>query len=117
MEEVKSKSYTLSNEDGWLGQVVLTSDGMFSAVTEFGNVSYAWRYFKGDFRKFLIGLNVDYFATKIYQGIAYMSYGKKYEKACKRFAEVILPVLQEVLKEELQSEQKDGLVSVNPEVL
>lgn len=102
MEEVTAQSYTLYSENGtWLGQVVLTSDGMFSAVTDYGNMSFAWRSYGGDFKDFLISLNVDYFAGKLYQGMAYMIYGTKYEKACKRFAEKILPALQDVLKKEI----------------
>lgn len=106
MEQVTAKSYTLKNEDGsWLGQIVLTSDGMFASVTDYGNLSYAWRRTgMDDFRNFLIGLNVGYFGTKMYTGMAYMIYGKKYEKACDRFAEKILPALQKVLREELEKE-------------
>jgi len=38
MEEIKSKCYTLYSESGnWLGQVVLTSDGLFASVTDWGN--------------------------------------------------------------------------------
>jgi len=103
---VIAKSYTLRTESGsWLGQVVLTDDGMFSAVTDYGNMSYAWRHYgDGDFRKFIIGLNTDYFGGKMYQGMAYMIIGRKYELACNRFAEKILPALQSVLKQELESE-------------
>lgn len=100
---VKSKSYTLRNESGnWLGQVVLTEDGMFASVTDWGNLSYAWRSFgNGDFREFLTELNTDYFGSKLYTGMAYILYGKKCEAACKRFAEKILPALQKALREEL----------------
>lgn len=107
-KEITAKSYTLlKKEGGWLGQVVLTSDGMFSAVTDYGNMSFAWRHYGGgDFRKFLIGLSVDYFGGKIYQGMAYMCYGKKYEQACMRFAKEILPALKEVLQKEIDSENK-----------
>lgn len=108
MEQVNSKSYTLRGEHGeWLGQVVLTSDGMFSSVTDYGNLSYAWRaYGKEDFRQFIASLNVEYFGSKLYTGMAYILYGKKCENACKRFAEKILPPLQEILKKEF-----DGGVS------
>lgn len=108
---VTAKSYSLRTENGnWLGQVVLTSDGMFSAVTDYGNMSFAWRsYGDDDFRKFLIGLNVSYFGGKMYQGMAYMINGKKYQQACDRFAEEILPPLQKVLKEELESEAVEEL--------
>jgi hypothetical protein len=99
--ETQVFNYNLQTENGsWLGQIVLTSDGMFSAVTDYGNMSFAWRSFGDDFKLFLIGLNVPYFGQKMYQGMAYMVYGKKYEKACMRFAEEILPALQKALKSE-----------------
>lgn len=106
MEKVTARSYSLRTESGgWLGQIVLTSDGMFSSVTDYGNMSFAWRaYGDKDFRQFITGLNVSYFGGKMYQGMAYMTYGKKYEKACMRFAEEILPALQKALKEELELE-------------
>ncbi|MES2397913.1 MAG: hypothetical protein V4549_18015 [Bacteroidota bacterium] len=108
MEKVTARSYSLRTESGgWLGQIVLTSDGMFASVTDLGNFSYAWRsYGDKDFRQFLIGLSVDYFGGKIYQGITYVSYGKKFEQACHRYAEQILPALQKALKEEMESETK-----------
>lgn len=111
--QVTAKSYTLRNEDGsWLAQIVLTSDGMFASVTDYGNLSYAWRHTgMDDFKKFLIGLNVGYFGTKMYTGMAYMINGKKYEKACDRFAEKILPPLQKVLREELATEGEQNLTT------
>lgn len=101
MKEVTSKSYTLRTENGqWLGQIVLTSDGMFASVTDYGNLSYAWRGFGDDFIEFICQLNTEYFATKMYTGMAYILYGKKCETACNRFAEMILPPLQKMLREE-----------------
>lgn len=101
--EIKSKSYTLRGENGeWLGQVVLTSDGFFASVTDYGNLSYAWRSYGKDFRKFLCDLNTQYFGSKLYTGMAYILYGKKCEKACERFAEKILPPLQKILREEIE---------------
>ena len=106
MENVTVKSYTLLTETGgWLGQVVLTSDGMFASVTDYGNLSFAWRaYGKNDFREFLIGLEIPYFGGKMYQGNTYILYSKKCQYACMRFAEKILPALQKALKEELELE-------------
>lgn len=106
MQEITSKSYTLRGENGeWLGQIVLTSDGMFASVTDYGNLSYAWRsYGSGDFRKFLCELGTDYFGNKLYTGMSYILYSKKCEKACDLFAEKILPPLQRMLKEELEKE-------------
>lgn len=105
-ETITARSYTLHNDNGsWLGQIVLTSDGLFASVTDYGNFSYAWRHYgEGDFRKFLITVNVDYFGGKMYQGMTYMIHGKTYEKACHMFAEKILPALQKVLKKEIESD-------------
>jgi len=105
MKEVTAKSYTLRDENGqWLGQIVLTSDGMFASVTDYGNLSFAWRSFGDDFIGFICQLNTGYFATKMYTGMSYILYGKKCEKACELFAEKILPPLQKLLKEELAAE-------------
>jgi hypothetical protein len=103
--EVKSKSYTLRNEHGgWLGQIVLTSDGAFMSITDWGNLSFAWRAFgDDDFRKFLIGTSVDYFGGKMYQGIAYVAHGRKIEQACQRFAEKILPALKIELQKDIEA--------------
>lgn len=95
------KSYTLRDDRGnWLGQVVLTDDGMYASVTDYGNFSFAWRSYGDDFPAFIRGLSIDYFATKMYTGMTYIAYGKKIEQACQRYAEKILPALQEALKQE-----------------
>lgn len=106
MQNVTARSYTLRTVEGdWLGQIVLTSDGMFSSVTDYGNLSYAWRaYGDKDFRQFVCTVTPDYFAGKMVNGMAYMFINKKFEAACKRFAEKILPTLQKALKEELEKE-------------
>lgn len=105
-EEVTAKSYTLRTEDRlWLGQIVLTSDGSFMSVTDYGNFSFSWRHHgSDDFRQFLIGLDKGYFAGKMYQGMSYVAYGKKIEASANRFAEKILPALQDALKKEIESE-------------
>lgn len=112
-KEITSKSYTLHGEHGeWLGQIVLTSDGMFASVTDYGNLSYAWRsYGDKDFRQFMASINTGYFATKLYTGMSYILYGRKCEQACERFAEKILPPLQKLLKEELESETIEKAVA------
>ncbi len=106
MEETKvvtSKSYTLHTESGhWLAQIVLTSDGMFASVTDYGNLSYAWRsYGDKDFRKFMAEISTDYFATKLYTGLAYVVHTRAVEKACDRFSKEILTALQKVLKQDM----------------
>lgn len=108
MTEQKSKSFTLRDDNGsWLGQIVLTQDGMFASVTDYGNLSFAWRSFgNGDFREFLCSLDKGYFAGKMYQGNTYILATSKCKKACDRFAEMILPPLQKALREQLK--QKIG---------
>ena len=66
-KEVKAESYTLyTNSGDWLGQIVLTSDGLFASVTDYGNFSFAWRsYGQSEFKKLLIVLNVYYFVVKM----------------------------------------------------
>lgn len=107
MTKVTAKNYSLWTENGsWLGQIVLTSDGMFASVTDWGNLSFAWRsYGDKDFREFLISLNVDYFGGKMYQGNTYILSNKQCQSACMRFAENILPALQKALKAELELEK------------
>lgn len=103
MEQIKSKSYTLRGENGeWLGQVVLTSDGMFASVTDWGNLSYAWRSFGNDFREFIMSVNVDYFGGKMQTGLSYIAFSRKTQASCNRFAEKILPPLQKALREEIE---------------
>lgn len=108
---VTAKSYTLRKEDGsWLGQIIITNDGAYTSITDYGNFNFAWRSYGGegkDFREFLIGLGVDYFATKMYGGMTYIAYGKKIEKAAQLYAEMVLPILQKALKEELETERNN----------
>lgn len=105
MSEVSARSYTLRDENNkWLGQIVLTTDGMFSSVTDYGNFGYAWRAYGNNFREFMSDISTDYFASKLVEGMAYVVYSKKVTAACKTYAEKILPPLQKVLKFELQND-------------
>jgi hypothetical protein len=107
MEQITAKIYTLREEDGqWLAQVVLTSDGMFSSVTDYGNFSYAWRSFgPGTFREFLLNINEGYFGDKLCTGMAYIAYSKKVQHACDRYAKKILPALKKALRAEIEAEK------------
>ena len=122
MQDVKSKSYTLYDDRGaWLGQVVLTDDGMFASVTDWGNFSYAWRAYGDNFRAFLLQITPDYFGQKMYQGFSYIVATKAVRAGAKTFAEKILPALQKVLKEEqdVQEAQAGALKAAlnNPDVM
>lgn len=100
---VKAESYTLRDDNGnWLGQVVITDDGMFASVTDWGNLSYAWRSYGDNFKEFLCNINVSYFGDKLQTGRSYIIYSKKIQQACYRYAEKILPALQKELKKELE---------------
>ena len=96
MNGVSAKIYNLGTKDGqWLGEAVLLSDGMFSAVTDYGNFAYAWRSFGDNFEDFILRINPEYFAGKLVSGIAYTVYPtKKIEASFSRAAAVILPALQ-----------------------
>lgn len=98
---VTAESITLKTKEGyWLAQVVITSDGMFAGVTDWGNFSYAWRSFGDDFKEFLLNINEDYFAQKMITGFAYVCKNKIIDQAAKKFSEKILPALQEYLRKE-----------------
>jgi len=107
-KEITAKSYTLRTDKGhWLAQIVLTSDGMFASVTDYGNLSFAWRSYGDDFIKFMSEIGVDYFATKMATGLSYIAHSKKIDAACHRFAKEILPPLQSLLKKETQNQSNE----------
>lgn len=101
-EEIKARSITLRKDNGaWLAQVVLTSDGMFAAVSDYGNFAFSWRSI-GDrtIEEFLMRLGEDYFESKMINSMAYMLLHKKIDKWAGIFTKEILPPLQRLLKEE-----------------
>lgn len=104
MENFKIKRYQLFKENGrWLGEVIITQDGIYTSLTDYGNFCFAWRSTgEKDFRKFLLSLEVGYFGTKMYGGITYIAYGKKFEKIADTYAEIILPILQKALKADIE---------------
>lgn len=78
---------------------------MFSSVTDYGNLSFSWRHYgSDDFRKFILDLNIGYFGGKMTEGLSYICYSDRTSKNCQRFAKQVLPPLQKVLREELESE-------------
>ena len=92
---------------GWLAQVLLSSDGTFAAVSEWGNFAFAWRAIgERSFKEFLIDIEVDYFESKMVSSMSYMATGKRVDSACRNFARRVLPVLQKALKEEVSLKEK-----------
>lgn len=105
-QHVTAESITLRTETGkWLGQVILTSDGAFMAITDYGNFNFAWRSYGDNFKDFILRLDVHYFAQKMANGMSYVAYSKKIDKACQRFAEIILPALQKYLRDKLNQQE------------
>ena len=100
---VESESITLRTEEGnWLGQIIVTSDGAYTSITDWGNLSYSWRNCGektlAGFKDFLCQLEVEYFAEKLFCGINYICCDKKVERACRRYAAKILPALKKHIK-------------------
>jgi hypothetical protein len=98
--EVLAQSFTINTPEGhWLGQVVITADGMISGVTDLGNFSLAFRSFDADkslagFKQFIKSLGEDYFAGKINSSLSYMATSKQLADNCKKVAHKILPALK-----------------------
>lgn len=66
--------YLPSTKDQPWAEVLLTSSGMFAAVSDYGNYAYPWRaHGERDFREFIAGLAKDgnYVAGKLSQRTAY----------------------------------------------
>lgn len=103
MKEIRTRAYTLRYKNGaWLAQVLISNDGMFSAVSDWGNFAFAWRSFNGDFRDFLLSIRPDYFGNKMANGLSFVVHSRKVDQAALRFAGHILPALQEELKREME---------------
>lgn len=100
-KNVKVHVYDLrKNNCGWLGRVILTDDGYFLALTDWGNFNYCWST-SMEIRAFVSSLDIQYFANKMFQGVAYQCSTKAMRGYCERFAENILPALKEAIKIEL----------------
>lgn len=105
---VTAKSYTLRDDkDCWIGQVLISSDGAFTSITEYGNFNFAWRSTGiDDFRKFLLKIDEEYFATKMKTGVSDLGAIPNIREKCVFFTEMILPRLKNVLKNEIKKESK-----------
>lgn len=98
--------YSLQTDaNAWLGDVILTDDKKFYSITDWGNFNFGWTV-SGDIRKFILTLDEDYFARKMFQGVSYQCSSKTMQACCKRFASRILPKLKEAIKKELEEEEK-----------
>ena len=105
------QSITLMTEGGWLAQIIITSDGMISGVTDYGNFAVPFRAFAPvpgldavskleAFITFIKSLGEDYFASKIESSISYMATSKQLSNNCKRLSSKILPALKAAFEKE-----------------
>lgn len=96
------KTYELrTDKDNWLGTVVLSDEGHYFSMTDWGNLNFHWNV-KGidKYEEFILRLNTDYFAEKMYIGINYIAREPDAEERCNRYANKILPALQKAILEE-----------------
>lgn len=89
-----------SNSNSWLGEVILTEGKEFYSLTDWGNFNFSWST-PMEIREFILSIDTDYFARKMFQGVAYQCNTKAMRGYCERFASKILPALHEAIKEEL----------------
>lgn len=66
------RRYNVRHENGsWLADIVISDDGYFSTVSDYGNYAYAWTHAEMEFRAFLAKLDADYLIGKIKPGHVY----------------------------------------------
>ena len=107
MAIVNARLYNLYTKSGdWLGQVVLTADGSFMSITDYGNYAYSWGGMGNeDIRDFILRLDIGYFASKMFNGECEISNTQKARGQAKIFAEKILPPLKEAIRQEIELEK------------
>lgn len=86
------------DQDVWLADVFMQPNGFIFVKSDYGDWSYRF-CFSGGFEDFILSLSVGYFAGKVYQMWNYLSATRKMEQNAKNFAERVLPVLQEAIRE------------------
>ena len=104
--------YTLRGDKGvWLGTVILTQDGFFMSLTDYGNFAYRWVIGMYDFRYFILSIDEDYFERKMVEGCPLMMKGQAVKKQAHLFTQRILPPLKEMLRTELKNEAMQRAVT------
>lgn len=93
--------YSLRTQSGcWLGEVILTESKEFFSLTDWGNFNFCWST-PMEIREFILSIDEDYFARKMFQCVAYQCNTKVMRGYCERFASKILPSLKDAIKGEL----------------
>lgn len=92
---------------GWFGEVILTDDKGFFALTDWGNFNFRWSATSTEIREFILGIEEGYFARKMFEGVAFQCHTRAMESCCKKFAANILPALKDAIKEEMSNETQN----------
>ncbi len=87
-----------TSEGGWLAEVFMQPNGFIFIKSDWGDFSYRF-CFNGTFEDFILSLEINYFAGKVYQQWNYINATHKVELAAKRLASHVLPALQEAIRE------------------
>lgn len=97
---VKMTQYRLAPNGRWLADVFMSEDGYIFIKSDRGAWSYKFCFGSDSFAKFILMLEVDYFAGKVWQSWNYLCFNKQMEKRARDFAKFILPALQEAIRED-----------------
>lgn len=66
------RRYNVRNAKGrWLADIVISDDGFFATVSDYGNYAYAWTHAGDCFRSFLFNTEADYLVSKLKPGYVY----------------------------------------------
>jgi hypothetical protein len=66
------RRYRLRTDQGrWVADVVISDDGYFSTVSDYGGYAHFWGDAGCEFRRFLCGLDADYLCGKLSRGREY----------------------------------------------
>lgn len=79
------RRYNVRSDRGtWLGEFVISDDGFFATVSDYGNYAYAWTHAGCEFREFLASIGPDYLLGKLcgrrseYTALDTLKYVKKH---------------------------------------
>ena len=89
-----------------IGRVVITSDGLFAAVTDYGNIICKWEQGGHDFREFLYNMSEEQFSGDLFRFNA----GKLPKEQCDEIAINIFEKLKPFLFEEVEANDKTMVV-------
>lgn len=113
-KEIETAVYYIEDAcETYLGQVVITSSGVFTAITDYGNLVVKFNILIGEkFKDYFLCIDNDYFVRMVLATDAFDFTGNKTKISCLiySFVSVILERLKKMLKEEIEAENKHALL-------